>query len=192
VTCLYWKQDKSIVCFSFPCPPAQFIVLVKNINVAQTQFWVLFCMFWACTWATLSSPVMHVLGLYLGNTFESCYAGLWACNGWGLYPLQAKTVHNRTRMCVWEAANTCCLDKWAIKGKKCTSAFVLPIIVFHQPSLLFILGHKCQQQDYVVFLISNALSHKESWVWDQIMNLLFSSYNQCGYRKFLNTSLPEN
>jgi hypothetical protein len=100
----------------------------KNINVAQTQFWVLFCMFWACTWATLLSPLMHVLGLYLGNTFESCYAGFWACNGWGLYPIQAQTVHNRTPMCVWEAPNTCCLDKWAIREKRSLSAFVLSSI----------------------------------------------------------------
>lgn len=133
----------------FPCLPlARSIVLVKNINVAQTQFWVLLCMFWACTWATLLSPVMHVLRLYLGNTFESCYARFWACNGWGLYPLQAQTVHNRTRMCVWEAPNTCCSDQWAIREKRSTRAFVLPIIVFHQPSLWFIMGHKCQQQDH--------------------------------------------
>jgi hypothetical protein len=142
------KQKYCLLFFSLSAlgpihPPRE-----KHKCCPDTIFWVLFCMFWACTWATLLSPLMHVLGFYQGNTFESSYAGFWACNGWGLYPLQAQTVHNRTPMCVWEAPNTCCSDKWAIGVKRSTSAFVLPIIVFHQPSLRFILRHKCQQQDY--------------------------------------------
>jgi hypothetical protein len=54
------SKTKVLFAFFFPCLPfTRSIVLVKNINVAQTQFWVLLCMFWACTWATL---------------FESCNA----------------------------------------------------------------------------------------------------------------------